>query len=286
MDFQTVSLITAFGGSALAAAWDLKTTEIPDHIPHAMIIIALLIFSIQSLLENNFWPITISLITGTVLFALGFLMYKSGQWGGGDAKILAAIGFLLPQPIGFTPTYFPFPISFLINVFIVGAAYMLIYATVLAVFNKKIILSFMSDLKASSKLFGLGSVSLLAAFVILNYSLSAFFGVGISLSSILYQSLIPLAMTVGILLIWKFARAVEGTGFTKKIVVSKLRVGDVLLESKVWDGITEKQLVKIKKSRKKFVWIKEGVRFAPTFPLALAASLYFGDLILLIRLLI
>src|SRR3990172_11178014 len=111
MVFQLLSLATAFVGSSIAAAWDLKTTEIPDQIPHAMIAIAIVVYAVQSLVEINFWPILLSLIAGGTLLGLGFLMYKSGQWGGGDAKILGAIGFLLPQPVGFAQTFLPFPVS-------------------------------------------------------------------------------------------------------------------------------------------------------------------------------
>ncbi len=66
----------------------------------------------------------------------------------------------------------------------------------------------------------------------------------------------------------------------KRIPVSKLRVGDVLLSSKLWEGITEKELKRIKRSGKRYVRIKEGVRFGPAFPLALLFTIYFGDTIL------
>jgi hypothetical protein len=49
------------------------------------------------------------------------------------------------------------------------------------------------------------------------------------------------------------------------------------LEYRIWEGITEKELEKIKKSGRKYIYIKEGVRFAPTFPLALIFTLWFGD---------
>lgn len=282
--FQIISLLTAFVGSSIAAAWDLKTTEIPDQIPHVMIVIALIVYSFQSLVENNFWYIASSLVFGTVLFALGFSMYKFGQWGGGDAKILAAIGFLLPQPIGFAQTIFPFPVSFLVNVFLIGSVYMLLYAFVLSILNRKIFSAFLNDLRASAKFLGISSTLLLLVFVGINFFIFSYFKVAYNLYSFLPNLLVPVVLTLSIFVIWKFAKAVEKVGFTKKIPISKLRVGDVLYESKVWDGITKNQLSKIKKSGKKFVVIKEGVRFAPAFPLALVASLYFGDLILLIRL--
>lgn len=100
-----IPLIVAFFGSVYAALWDLKTTEIPDEIPHAMIIFALVFYGIQSVIESNYWIFLNSVIAGGIIFALGFIMYYAGQWGGGDAKILAAIIFLLPV----ANTTFPFP---------------------------------------------------------------------------------------------------------------------------------------------------------------------------------
>ena len=83
--------------------------------------------------------------------------------------------------------------------------------------------------------------------------------------------------SAGLYILWKFVKAVENVGFKKKIPVSKLRVGDVPDYYKIWEGITEKEIRKIKKSGKKYIWIKEGVRFAPAFPLALLFTLIMGD---------
>jgi prepilin signal peptidase PulO-like enzyme (type II secretory pathway) len=83
-------------------------------------------------------------------------------------------------------------------------------------------------------------------------------------------------------LLWKFVKVVEEVGFKKKIPVSQVRIGDVPLDFKVWEGVTEKDLAKIKKSGKKYIWIKEGVRFAPAFPLALLFTIFYGDIILLL----
>lgn len=54
----------------------------------------------------------------------------------------------------------------------------------------------------------------------------------------------------------------------------------MLDESRELEGITEKQLREIKKSGKRFIVIKEGVRFGPAFPLALLFTLFYGDGIL------
>jgi Flp pilus assembly protein protease CpaA len=276
--FPLIPLIVAFAGSIYAALWDLKTTEIPDEIPHAMIIFALLFYGIQSIIESNYWIFLNSLLYGGGIFVLGFIMYYAGQWGGGDAKILAAIIFLLPV----ASTTLPFPLTYLLNVFVVGAGYMILYSFILALMNKKIFSAFFVDVRKNKAVLAFGSVALFAAFAIINYSVLVLLAYPINYLSLLRNSIIPLLAIIGLYVIYRFAKAVEDVGFKKKIPLSKLRIGDVLIESKLWEGITEKQLKKVKKSGKRFVWIKEGVRFAPTFPLALAFTLIYGDFLFLL----
>ena len=282
--FDLIYLIVAFSGSILASAWDLKTTEIPDEIPYLMILIGLTLHSVEALIVWNYQPLLKSLLVGLGFLGFGFLMYYAGQWGGGDAKLLAAIGFLLPNlPKNFSPKLIlPFPLSYLFNVFLVGAAYMLLYAFILALIKRKILKRFFEDIKASSKLLTFGSIFLFALFLLLNWFLSAYFKVRFELLFSLKYSFLPMVLTLAVFLLWKFAKAVEEVGFKKRIPVSKLKVGDVLEESKLWEGITEKELKKIKKSGRKYVVIKEGVRFAPAFPLALIFTLWFGDYLLIL----
>jgi len=159
---------------------------------------------------------------------------------------------------------------------------MVIYAVVFAFLNKKTIFEFKKDLKASRNLLLLCSTALFACFLALNWYLSKTFQTTMTAGMLLKNSLLPLVFTIGLFLIWKFARAVENFGFKRKIPVSKLRIGDVLLDSKLWEGITEKELRKIKNSGKRHVVIKEGVRFGLSFPLALLFTIYFGDGLLLL----
>lgn len=278
--FEIISLIVAIFGSSLAAAFDLKITptEIPDEIPHAMIALALILASFKCIVDFSLNPLIESSLYGLLLLAFGFLMYRFGQWGGGDAKVLAAIGFFSPFISTLTKNfYLPFAFAYLVNVFIVGAAYMLIYAFVLAILNKKIFFSFLKNVKSSSKIMMVSLLALFSLFFFSNFYLFKLFSLPIDFYSIILNSSLLLIFSLGLFLLWLFTKTVEDVAFKKKIPLSKLKVGDVLLESKVWEGITEKELKKIKKSGKKFVWIKEGVRFALAFPLALIFTLFYGD---------
>jgi len=276
---EIILLLVAFIGSVLDAYFDLKTTEIPDKIPYAMMVIGIVGNIIKSYLVWSYWPFSSSMIVGLSFLGFGFLMYFLGQWGGGDAKILSGIGFLLPSlppQIEVKNLFFPFPLSLFFNVFLVGAVYMILYALVISMINKKIWSVFFKDIKANARMIAIFNslliVSLFASgFVLMKYY--NFFRV----FDMMKLGIMIIIAWFGFFILWKFVKVVENVGFKKKIPISKLKVGDVPIDYKIWEGITEKELSKIKKSGKKYIWIKEGVRFAPAFPLALIFTILVGD---------
>jgi hypothetical protein len=292
-----IVFITALLGSTLAAAWDLKTTEIPDEISYVMVIVAVLVHGYVSLTTGTLDPIIRSVAVGVILFGFGYVLYYFGQWGGGDVKLLAALGALIPTrsilaTIQSSYLIFPWPISYVFNVFFVGAIYMMVYAFVMALTYRKTFIRFKKELIDSKNIIIFGSIGLFLILMVLNWMMfknfetmrlfaSTFVGEQMA-ASVVIASLVPLALTIVMFVLWKFIRAVEAVAFKRRIPVGELRVGDVLEESKLWEGITEKELRQIKRSKKKFVRIKEGVRFAPAFPLALLFTIYFGDAILLL----
>lgn len=290
-----IAFAVSIVGSIIASYWDLKTTEVPDRIPYIMGGIGLAIYAIQSLLVWSPIPIFNSIISGTCLFVFGYVMYYLGFWGGADTKLLAAIGFLLPSisELSFgslLPKFgilFPFPVTYTANVFVVGTVYMLLYAAVIAFRNRKIIQAFKKDLKTSRKMFFAIFATLFAAFIAIDWMLYVRLGMVPNLSLIVVNSAVPLIVTISLFIVYKFARAVENVGFKKRIPVKKLRVGDMLMKTRKLEGATQSQVRKIKKSKMKYVWIKDGIRFIPAFPLALLFTIYYGDAILfLFRLLI
>lgn len=280
MDVQTISIVTAFIGIGIATVWDLKTTEVPDQLPYAMIAIALVLFGYQSFVEWSYMPILYSVGVGIGFLAFGYILYYFGQWGGADAWLLSAIGFLLP--FRGVQAMFPLPLIFIFNLFFIGAIYMIIYAFIFSLFNRKIFSQFSKDLKASSNMALIGLAVLLVIFFSVSWYMSNTLFHVVNFSKMVVSSLFSLGLVAMLFVIWKFAKAVEEYGFKRRIPVSKLKVGDMLLEEKKLVGITEEQLKKIRKSGKRQVWIKEGVRFAMAFPLALIVTLLYGEGIFLI----
>ncbi|MBI1978873.1 MAG: prepilin peptidase [Candidatus Aenigmarchaeota archaeon] len=283
MTIEMIPVIVTFTGTTIAAIWDLKTTEVPDQLPYIMIAIALLFYGYQSLVEWNIWPIANSLIYGMAFLSFGAFMYYIGQWGGADSWILAAVGFLLPAvPQGFISTIFPFSLSYFINLFIVGAVYMMLYALIFALRNKVVLSGFVSDLKSSANVLFIGLIGLFVLFYIAGLSITKIFSGSVDFAGAFYMSLYPLFSVGALYVVWRFAKSVEIHGFRKKISVSKLKIGDMLLSEKKLIGITQEQIKALKKSGKRYVEIKDGVRFAPAFPLALLVTLFYGDLILVL----
>src|SRR4030042_2438436 len=134
MMLEWLLIIIAFAGTLAAGIIDLKTTEIPDQIPYAMMGLGILLHLAESYLSWSYIPILYSMIAGLGFLIFGFFMYYTGQWGGGDAKLLSGVGFLLPiLPTHFGASlFFPFALSYFFNVFFIGAIYMILYAGVLA----------------------------------------------------------------------------------------------------------------------------------------------------------
>ncbi|MBI2547127.1 MAG: prepilin peptidase [Candidatus Aenigmarchaeota archaeon] len=281
MDINYIPLATAFIGTIIAAIWDLKTTEVPDQLPYIMIGIGLLFYGYQSIIEMSIWPIANSLIYGLAFLGFGGFMYYMGQWGGADAFILSALGFLLPvAPLGFTNTIFQFPISYFINVFLVGSVYMLLYAVVFALKNKRIFSDFYMGMKANSRMILASSLVTLIVFFVASLITTQLIYQSLDIMKALLYSLYPFVSVALIYAVLKFVKAVEIHGFKRQIPISQLKVGDMLLSERKLIGVTKEDIKTLRKSGKKYVDIKLGVPFAVAFPVALLVTLLYGDLIL------
>ena len=277
-------VLIAFMGSSISAYIDLKTTEIPDEIPLAMAITGLLIRFGYSLFTGEWYFLLIPSLVGAGFFLFGMLMYWTGQWGGGDAKLLGAIGIM----IGILPgiieeKMIPFYFNYLLNVFFVGAIYIVFYAFVISMKNKKVVKGFYKSLHESkTELYVISVLSLLIFFATTYFYWNMF-------SSFNIINIFLSLFFIGFYILWKFLKSVETIGFMKKINVKDLREGDMIgedikklnISKKIIRGLTKEEVMKIKKLRKT-VWIREGVRFGPVFPIAILVTLFFGNLLILL----
>ncbi len=254
------------GGSAIAGITDLLTTEVPDEIPFLMSASAIFYWYAYSLRAESMMPLFLSLAVGTALLAIGMILYKKGQWGGADALILAAIGYAMP---------FSFMQNFIVNLMLIGSVYMIFYALALGIKNKKVFGIFLKDIKENKKVvFGmpLAFLAFLALLAYISQALSGYVRTGPMINIFLLVAFLTL--------FWRYGKVIETHVFRRKVLSSRLREGDVV-EGMIWRGLTRKEIMKIRR-QKRYVIVKEGVRFVPAFPLALVATVLWGNLLIYI----
>jgi prepilin signal peptidase PulO-like enzyme (type II secretory pathway) len=261
----------------IASYHDIKTREIPDYISYSLITIAILFSLIKSIYFTTFSFIVQSLFGLLVFLLLSFFLYYTKQWGGGDAKLLIALGASFPVYPEFLISIFnpnlslPYLLIFLINLVIVGSIYAIIYSIVLTLkekdyltknFNKKYLIS-------------------LFAFVIL-LLISLFFPQPFNL----------LVVVVALLSFYPFlfyyVKLFEKHFMIKSLPLSKITEGDWLAKdvfknkklilSKNSPGLTLEDLKKLKQNKINQVTIKYGMPFIPSFLLAFIISMFFGNL--------
>ena len=250
-------------GLVVAAAWDLKTTEVPDELPYLVIIVGIFYWFVISSAGNDFTYLFYSLTIGTLLLIFGLAMYKTGKWGGADAWLLAAIGYTLPLYNNQI-----FMISFVPNFLIVASAYTILYSFAIGMMHKESFSYLRKDLAKNYWVFLIPAVFLaFPAYVYLQ-------------GSLLLLSFVPFFLMLFLVVFWRYALVIEKNVFTRKIPASKVREGDVLQEM-VWRGLTPEEIKEIKQ-KKKFVTIKEGIRFVPVFPITVVVTLIFGNILLML----
>jgi len=273
-------ILAAIGvaGFGLAGYWDLKTTEFPDWLPYSMIILALAVRGVAAWLLADWSIITSSVLIGVAFLALGLAMYFLKQWGDGDAWLLGALGFLFPNASGFAYSgVFPFPVAMIFNFFLVAFAYIIVYSVALSFTRPDIysgfIRSFRRDYKGAVVLVGGATAAYLA------FLLAMFFTFSLAPPSPLLAASFP-ALVAFIVVFSRYGMYIEKNLFKRRIPVSRLRAGDVPVGGQ-WRVLSPKE-VKALKRRGGSIWIKEGVRFAPVFVIALIVTLLLGDVFSLI----
>lgn len=256
-----IPLIIAFVGSLAAGILDLRSTEFPEDIPYLMIALGIFIWYIYAVTFGDFLPLFTSLVLGGFLALIGWIAYKAGAWGDGDAAILAAIFFVIPS--------FSFLIGYISNLLIIAVIYLIIYSLVIG-FRKIPANEFIQDLK--NKWYFLAGIFISLPFIIIFSYYNPQF-----MTALMFVWLSLLGMVIFTI----YAKKIEKDIFKRKIPAKDLKAGDVLGSSKEWVGLTEEQAEKIRK-HEKYVEIKEGVRFTIVFPITIAMTALLGNILLIL----
>lgn len=245
-----------------AVVQDIKTREIANWLNFSLIIFALGFRFFYSLFSgDNFSFFYNGLIGFGIFFLIGNLFYYSRLFAGGDAKLMIALGTILPFSTGFFYNIQNF-LNFIFLFLLSGFVYTIFVSIFLCVKNFKIFRKeFIRQFKKNKKLFyfSLLGFVLFSLMSILSF-LFLFLGILIFFSFILYL----------------YAKAIDECCMVKIISSEKLREGDWLYSNiKIgnklikanWDGLSKKEIREIMRTHKK-VKIREGVVFSPVFLIA------------------
>jgi len=245
-----------------AVVQDLKTREICNWISFSLVIFALGFRFFYSLFQGDFTFFFNGLIGLGIFFVIGNLLYYSKVFAGGDAKLMIALGTILP----YYPDIFSnlqIFLNFILIFLASGFVYILLISTFLCIkhldaFKKDFVKQFKSKKTLMLILLFAGIVLTLLGFVQIFFS---FFGILILLSAYMYL----------------YSKAIDESCMVKRINTNKLREGDWLYSDvkigknfikSTWEGISKDEIRKISKKYKE-VRIRQGVPFSPVFIISL-----------------
>lgn len=280
-----ISLAVLIAGSIT----DLDRREVPDWINYGLLFFGLIFSIIASIVMKDYRIILSSLFGLLIFYGLAAIMFYTGQWGGGDSKMLLAMGATIGLPV-FWPinsliqnyiTNPPFMIIFAIMTLFVGAAYGVVWTTVLVILNFK---TFMKDFKErlSEPLLKKLRIACLILMVIL--SILAFS----SDDTLVRYGLIFIAIMLPLTLyLFVSIKSIEKVCMIKKTLPKKLVEGDWISEDIIIDGKTiaskkdlgleKEQIIELlklyNKKKIKYVKVKEGIPFVPSFLIAFIITL-------------
>ena len=282
MAYELIFVSVAIVGSLAGLVTDLKARWVPDWTNHFMIFFGLAGHAIISLKESSIWPFALSLGVAGIFYGISLIMFYSGSWGGGDAKLLIGYGALLPT---FTPiaanyqaAFWPFPATLWLNIILFGAAFGLASIIYLIAKNRERFYKNLKDkLNENKKII----YAVTAAVVVV--SLAGIF---------VNNSLIVAALTTYLFMFLFLAmKSVENVAMIKEISAKRLVEGDWLATEIKVGGMhikaskTGLDLETIEKLRKleadgkiSGVKVKEGLPYVPAMFAGLLASLFYGDL--------
>jgi Flp pilus assembly protein protease CpaA len=271
----------ALGGFLVASYTDVKIREVSNWLSFGLIFGLAGLRAVYAYFAGDWGLLWLPLLVGGIFFAIGMVFFYAGQWGGADAKLLAALGVgfaILPE--GFSPLFvsvWPFYATLFFNFMLVAAIYSLSYSVIVASSSE----GARRDFRASLTKYDL---------VLVGLSMPLLFMVSLYYSFLIWLVLIP-----PLFILSKFLKSVEKNCMVRTIPVKELREFDipekdlrlgknVLVSSKDPNGMSPEQIKKVQElARKgklpKRLPVRWGVPLIPAFPICLLVSLFLGDLV-------
>ena len=264
----------------VASITDIKTREVPDWLSYAFVAGAAGIRIIESLITNSIQPFLFGLAGFGLCFLIGYALYRTAQWGGGDTKLLMGVGAAigLPWPLNEVPTLS----LFLVNMMVTGAMMGIIALVFYGIqYREKTVQEFKKHVdshKAIGKAIIVGLVSLLAVYILYD-------------PQKVMLIVLPLIVIPPAYYTMLLVKSVEKTVFMRVIPPHELTEGDWLAEPvKVGNaivvhaahgGVTKKDIKKLielgEQGKVKKVVMKAGIPFVPSFLAGYICTIVIGN---------
>ena len=250
-----------------AAVGDLKSHEVPDWLSFSLIIFALGFRFFYCLLapeSRGFSFFYQGLIGFGIFFALGNALYYGKMFGGGDAKLMYAMGAIIPFSTSFMTNLSIFVIFIILFLFS-GAAYGLVTSTFIGLRKVKNLRKELSKVFRQKKKLVYSLILMGIVFLVLGFVESMFFWFGLLFFVTPY--------------LFVYAKAIDNGLMVRDVLASKLREGDWLykdikigkkLIKAKWEGLNKEE-IKLIRLKMNSVLIKHGIAFVPVFFLAFVA---------------
>jgi len=275
-------------GLIFATITDLRTREVPDLLSYGLMVTGLGLNLLFSLAYSNYWYFINSAVGLLIFLGVALVMFYTGQWGGGDSKVLMGLGALIGFDVRFTG--FPFLVNFLVNILLVGAVYGLVWSMFLAFRNWAPFSKEFRKTSHSQRVIKSRTYFIIFAFLMM---VLAVFMRGTLISSFFLTLLLIGLVTF---YLWIFVKAIEKTCMVKKVAPDTLTEGDWIVKEIKYQGkyicgpkdlgIEKKQILRLrnlyKENRIGKVLIKEGIPFVPSFLIAYILSLFWSNLLILL----
>lgn len=291
MEINLIIHIVIMIGLAIATITDIKKREVPDSLNFGLIILGIIIGIILSVIRSNWQPIIASVIGLAIGYVVGAIMFYTGQWGGGDAKMLMGMGSVIGVQWteiskivtgNFSVPYF---ITTIITIFIAGGVYGVFYTIGLIIKNWK---EFKEEfrkkrqekqaLKLRKIVIGICLAIIILMLIVNDQRIRLVFGImGLFIFLGQYLAIV--------------SKVVEQVCMIKTIPIRKLTEGDWIVEKIIVKGkeicgpkdlgISLEQIEELKKSKVRTIKIKEGIPFIPGFLLGYILMIIFGNWIVL-----
>jgi len=273
-----VSVLVSLAGLLAGSYTDLRTREVPDWINYGLIFAGIGIALMRSVISWNIMFLVYSLIGLGVFYLVGAAMYYTGQWGGGDSKMMMGLGAL----IGINWTDFhsglPFLISFFIYTIFIGAVYGLVWSLALAYKRRKEFKKTFSEKLKTMQKIKIGLIVMVVGSIIATFFIPTLYRM------ILLLTAFMLGLTFYMFI---FIKSVEKSCMLKQIATKDLTEGDwiaeeVKIKGKLITGpkdlgIQKHQIAILQKSNIKKVLVKEGIPFVPSFLGAFIVTMIYGS---------